>query len=64
MKHAKEILSTSSSVRQNARMILTDLCFDLVTTVKPIVVAWDLDIITRKSNSLNKRTREGITMQR
>lgn len=64
MKHAKEILSTSSSVRQNARMILTDLCFDLVTTVKPIVIAWDLDIITRKSNSLNKRTREGITMQR
>lgn len=64
MKHAKEILSTSSSVRQNARMILTDLCFDLVTTVKPIVVAWDLVIITRKSNSLNKRTREGITMQR
>ena len=64
MKHAKEILSTSSSVRQNARMILTDLCFDLVTTVKPIVIAWDLDIITRKSNSLNKRTKEGITMQR
>lgn len=64
MKHAKEILSTSSSVRQNARMILTDLCFDLVTTFKPIVVAWDLDIITRKSNSLNKRTKEGITMQR
>lgn len=64
MKHAKEILSTSSSVRQNARMILTDLCFDLVTTVRPIVVAWDLDIMTRKSNSLNKRTREEITMQR
>lgn len=64
MKHAKEILSTSSSVRQNARMILTDLCFDLVTTVRPIVVAWDLDIMTRKSNSLNKRKREEITMQR
>ena len=64
MKHAKEILSTSSSVRQHARMILTDLCFDLVTTVRPIVVAWDLDIMTRKSNSLNKRTREEITMQR
>ena len=64
MKHAKEILSTSYSVRQNARMILTDLCFDLVTTVRPIVVAWDLDIMTRKSNSLNKRTREEITMQR
>ena len=64
MKHAKEILSTSSSVRQNARMILTDLRFDLVTTVRPIVVAWDLDIMTRKSNSLNKRTREEITMQR
>ena len=64
MEHAKEILSTSSSVRQNARMILTDLCFDLVTTVRPIVVAWDLDIMTRKSNSLNKRTREEITMQR
>lgn len=60
MKHAREILSTFlSKTKCKEQFWLT--CVLILWLMRPIVVAWDLDIMTRKSDSLNKRTRAGTT---